>query len=145
MKIINAPEYSVVIPERIEWQNVENLLRQHDLVWYTDGSKTKDGVSLGIYNKSMQISISTSRGNLMTVYQAEILALSKCIETMLEKQIKDKNIVICSDSKSALLTLKKDCIQSKIAHDCSLKLNKLAKDNKITLMWVSGQNNIEEN
>ena len=46
----------------------------------------------------------------MTVYQAEMLALSKYTETMLEKQINEKNIVICSDSKSALLTLKKDCI-----------------------------------
>ena len=91
MKLMNAPEYSVVIPEKIERQKVENLLRQHDLVWYTDGSKTKDGVGLGIYNKSMQISISTSLGNLMTVYQAEMLALSKCTET---KQIKDRNIVM---------------------------------------------------
>ena len=41
----------------------------------------------------------------MTVYQAEMLAILKCTETMQEKQVKDYNIAICSNSKSALLSL----------------------------------------
>ena len=63
----------------------------------------------------------------MTVYKAE---------TMQEKQVKDYNIAICSDSKSALLSLRKDFTQSTITYECAEKLNQLAKKNKIWLIWV---------
>ena len=72
----------------------------------------------------------------MTVYQAEILAILKCTETMQEKQVKDYNIAICSDSKSALLSLRKDCTQSRITYECAKKLSHLAKNKKNSLIWV---------
>ena len=62
---------------------------------------------------------------------------------MADKNVKCRNIIIYSDSKSALESLNRGYIYSTINKDCILKLNELAiESNKVTLCWVPSHQSI---
>jgi len=45
------------------------------LVWYTDGSKMRDGAGAGVYGQSVRWRLSFPLGRYTTIFQAEIYAI----------------------------------------------------------------------
>jgi hypothetical protein len=49
------------------------------LVWFTDGSKMKEGTRSGVYGQSVGRRLSFSPGRYATVFQAEIYVILACV------------------------------------------------------------------
>jgi len=47
-------------------------------VWFTSGSRTKEGAGVGVYGQSAGIKLSISLGKCATVFQAEICVILAC-------------------------------------------------------------------
>ena len=78
------------------------------LVWFTDGSKTGEGIAAGVYGQSVnrRLSISLiSLGKHATVFQAEVYAILACVHEIETQDWPEKYVSICSDSRAALKAL----------------------------------------
>ena len=76
----------------------------------------------------------------------ELYAIILCLEEIYKEKIENNNMYIISDSESALKSLIKVEVTSKLVWDCIQSLNFIAiKKNKITLMWVPAHNGIDGN
>ncbi len=64
---------------------------------------------------------------------------------MLGNDIQHSNILICSDSQSALKAISGYKIQSSVILNCREKLQSLAENNSVKLVWVPGHSNIQGN
>ena len=62
------------------------------LVWYTDGSKMKEGTGTGVYAQSVKRRLSFSLGKHTTVFQAEIYAILACVY---EIQLQNRSREMC--------------------------------------------------
>ena len=49
------------------------------LIWFTDGSKMREGTGAGVYGQSVGRRLSFSLGRYATVFQAEIYAILACV------------------------------------------------------------------
>ena len=49
------------------------------LIWFTDGTKVKEGTGAGVYGPSVGRRLSISLGRYATVFQAEIYAILACV------------------------------------------------------------------
>ena len=143
MSFNTGKNYQIKIPTREEWLDDNVISTDFDLVWYTDGSKTSEGVGAGIYNES--VGFSFALGTLLTIFQAEVIAIIECVDKMINENVFGKNIAICSDSLSALKALYSIEIRSKLLLECSMKLRKLGENNLVTLIWVPGHHGIPGN
>ena len=135
--------YAIRIPAREEWNNEELITNVFDLVWYTDGSKTENGVGAGVCSRNNEYFFPL--GKFLTVFQAEVMAIIECVSLMLGEKISDKNIAICTDSQATLKALEQDEIKSKVVLECCIKLKELAMSNQVTLLWVPGHSKIVGN
>ena len=89
--------FEVEIPDRAAWSGIHEHRNPNSLIWYTDGSKIEKGLTgIGIYGPNT--SISESLGTWPTVFQAEIIAITKCADTIINKTPKGMRIIIYSDS-----------------------------------------------
>ncbi|KAJ8914969.1 hypothetical protein NQ315_002493 [Exocentrus adspersus] len=70
--------YNVLLPGRDEWERNKTDLLRADSCWYTDGSKTPEGVGAGVYSRRPRVEIADSLGQYATVFQAEIHAIELC-------------------------------------------------------------------
>jgi hypothetical protein len=73
-------------------------------------------------------------GELATVFQAEVLAILKCVELQILNNTKDRSIYICSDSRAAISALAKTTTESSVVWDCVQALSKLGDSNRITII-----------
>ncbi|KAL1447730.1 hypothetical protein WDU94_015574 [Cyamophila willieti] len=86
---------------REHWQPDRNL-KDGDIIWYTDGSKTRYGSGAGIFGMSPNKHIKVSLGRHATVFQAEVTAILIATQTSIEMRLCEKNIFIFSDSQAAI-------------------------------------------
>jgi ribonuclease HI len=63
----------------------------------------------------------------------------------LDRDYKNRNIYILSDSQAAIEALGKYQITSKLAWDCHQTLIQLARHNRVQLIWVPGHEGIAGN
>jgi len=75
---------------------------------------------------------------LATVFQAEVLAIHRCAETLLTRVDANYRYRICSDSRAALDALCKTATESSVVWDCMRALNRLGESHELILMWVPG-------
>ena len=75
-------------------------------------------------------------GNSATVFQAEITAIRKSAEMLLDSWWKQQTITINSDSQASLAALNKLTVNSDTVEKCLNALNAFGKDNRIHLRWV---------
>jgi len=76
------------------------------LIWFTDGSKMKEGTGAGVYGQSVGRRLSFSLGRYATVFQAEIYdictrytyVILACIHELQFQNRPEKYMSICSDS-----------------------------------------------
>jgi ribonuclease HI len=75
-------------------------------------------------------------GSLSTVFSAEVMAILRCTELLLTRNLMRRRIHVCSDSRAALATLANTTTESSLVWECMQVLEKLSKSNKVTLMWI---------
>jgi ribonuclease HI len=139
-----AKEFKVEITAKDEWDSILEET-QDPLVWYSDGSKTDTATGCGIYCEEYSINRSERLSDYSTVMQAETIAIKICAEEMNQRNLKDRNIFIFSDSQAALKAITKSSISTLTVKDCVNSLNILGRNNKLVLSWVPGHSGIPGN
>lgn len=135
-RYIFQKNFEVTIPEREDWINIDLNEKVEADLWYTDGSLTDTGTGCGIYCSNNQESLSFHMGRSATVFQAEVQAINECCSINLERTVRDRIIIINSDSQAALKALNNSECRSRLVYDTVIKLNQLGLENKIVLRWV---------
>ena len=139
---ITNRKFTVKFPSRDEWNG--NLLSGEDLNFYTDGS-LRDGLAgSGVFSESLDPSLNLSLrlGTDISVFQAEVLAISSCANYCLDNGYSAKKINICSDSQAALKAIVFWHFTSKLVLECRNAVQELSCLNEVTLLWVPGHSNI---
>jgi ribonuclease HI len=75
-------------------------------------------------------------GSLSMMSSAEVMAVLRCAELLLTKNLKRRRIPMCSDSRAALAALVKTATESSLVWECMQMLEKLSELNKVTLVWI---------
>jgi ribonuclease HI len=122
-----------------------NPIETGGLIWFTDGSKTKKGTGAGMCCQGTRRKLSYSLGQHTTVFQAEVYSIKACIDEILDRGYRNRNIYILSDSQAAIKTLGKYQITSKLVWDCHQSLIQLARHNRVQLIWVPDHEGIAGN
>ncbi|XP_072377691.1 uncharacterized protein [Diabrotica undecimpunctata] len=79
------------------------------------------------------------------MFQAEIRAIDIRAQEFLNRDTRSVNVFILSNNQVALKVIKLFTSRSKFVWDCKQYLKKMAKHNKVTLMWVPGYKGIAGN
>jgi ribonuclease HI len=114
-------------------------------VWYTDGSRTKEGTGAGKHGVRPEIDIKVSLGRHATVFQADVYAIIYCLLENIKRSYCNKRICIFSHSQAALKALNSFLIKSKLVWNCLQLLLELAEQNKVKLICVPGHSGVEGN
>jgi ribonuclease HI len=102
------------------------------------------GTGAGVYCHGTRRKLSFSLGKYITVFQAEVYAIKTCAVENIDRDYRNRNIYILSDSQAAINALGKYQITSKLAWDCHQSLTQLARHNRVQLIWVPGHEGIAE-
>jgi hypothetical protein len=113
---------TIRFPDRSEWKEGFETDRKEGLIWYTDGSKTNKGTGAGVYCYGTRLRLSFSLGQYTTVFQSEVYAIKACVDENIDRNYKNRNIYILSDSQAANQALDKYQITSKLVWDCHQSL-----------------------
>jgi len=75
------------------------------VVWFTDGSRIKEGTGAGVHGQSSGRRLIISLERYATVFQAEIYAILACAYDIQLNDRPEKYVSLCSDSQAALKSL----------------------------------------
>ena len=115
------------------------------LVWYTDGSKMKEGSGAGVYELSVKRRLGFSLSKHKTVFQAEIYAILDCVCEIQLQNRPQKYVSICSDSQAALKGLQAIRTTSPLVQQCQRALNDISAQYVVGLYWVPGHAGVRGN
>ena len=132
------------IPSRDEWKDGVSPV-EGDFTLYTDGSKTDDGTGSGVYCEELKFEISIPLGALATVFQSEVYAICEGTSVLLERNLLNKKVVICTDSEASIEALSSCKISSRTVLQCRHVLDLLSENNDVCLTWVPGHTGIVGN
>lgn len=126
--------------------SIEQYQITHTIV-YTDASRDNNKAGFGVYIPEIDYSFSSKLPNITNICTAETIAINKGIETCLEYNL--SNIIILTDSKSALMKLNKCKVDAKNDYVC-LQTKQLILESKrnninVKLAWVPGHSAINGN
>jgi hypothetical protein len=130
-----------VIIDRDYWRNVDPVVPEDSLVWFTDRSRMPSGMGSGIFGVRPNWSLS-SLGKFVTVFQTEIYTILQCTYENIRRAYRNKGILIFSDSQAALDGRK---VKSDLVAECLNALSGLAGQNEVILAWVAGHCGIQGN
>ncbi|XP_039968167.1 uncharacterized protein LOC120779881 [Bactrocera tryoni] len=145
-KTINfTKKFKVTIGNKNEWNDstLELTLRDSTLKWYNNGSETSEGIGVRIAGPRTKLSI--TMGSFPIIFQAEVYAISRCIEINLHRNYRNERITIISDSQAALKAIYSYEIKWLLVQECRERLNSLAERNQVQLIWVPGHRGIAGN
>jgi hypothetical protein len=74
-------------------------------------------------------------GSLSTVFLVEVMAILKCTEFLLTKNLM-RIIHICCDNRAGLAALPKTTTESFLVSECMQVLGRLSELNRVTLVWT---------
>ena len=137
-------DFETKLPSRSEWE-MKAPPMEADIFMYTDGSKTDEGTGAGACSEELDFCMSIPLGSYATVFQSEIIAICESSREMLSIGVKDKRILICTDSESSIESLSSVKISSGLVLQCFTALQNLSSDNEVTLTWVPGHSGIPGN
>lgn len=146
---LGVRRYNVSIPTRDDW-NLINLTRPqgNEIHCFTDGSHMngRSGAGVVIRTSQQDTLISIPLGTSATIYQAEMMGIISAVDKITQMELFDRKLNIYCDNQACLMTLKGHFVRSKLAIECSNRLNFLSgKQQETNLIWVPGHNNIEGN
>jgi ribonuclease HI len=81
----------------------------------------------------------------MTAFQAEVYAIKACADESMDRNYKNRNMCILSDSQAAIKVFGKYQITSKLVWKCHQSLMELARQNRVQLVLVPGHKGIPGN
>jgi len=100
------PKYRVNMLTREDWTTGTGAPPTvKGLIWFTEGSKMREGTGAGVYGQSVGRRLSLSLGRCATVFQAEIYAILACVYEIQLQNRPEKYGSICPDSQAALKAL----------------------------------------
>ena len=127
---------------QVEFQNLIDTRYSTCECIFTDGSKTQDSVGCAAVYRDQ-----TSMQSLPTnasIFTAEIQALKLAINIIRSSQL--DNILICSDSRSALQAVKNPYTNNPIVSSVQLDFDELLTSGRnIAMCWIPGHANIQGN
>ena len=136
--------FMVHIPEGSYYDNGLHT-SEEEIQIFTDGSKSKDRVGIGIFSEQLDLKLSHTLPNYCSVIQAEIMAIKTAVQWIQYMDISNKDIRIFTDSKAALSSLSGVYTTSKIVRECRMSLEEIASHSNVTLTWVPGHRDIYGN
>ena len=142
--------YKVTIPDR-DWYTAAGSRMvpgsREEIFCFTDGSKTNHGTGSGYIIRSTNLSKDGRKtlDDLSSVFQAEIMAISETADWLISEETRWKNVTIYSDSQAALKALQGYRFTSNLTLECSNKLSKLARVNRVSLQWIPSHTGYEGN
>jgi ribonuclease HI len=77
-----------------------------------------------------------------TVFSAEVMAILRCTELLLTKNLMRRRIHICFNSRAALAALAKTTTESSLVWECMQVLGKISELKKKTLVLIPGHQGI---
>jgi ribonuclease HI len=131
------PKYRVTKLTREEWTSgtgAPSVVK--GLVWFTDGSRMREGTGAGVYGQSVGSRLSFSLGRYATVFQAEIYAILACAYEIQHQNRPERYMSICSDSQAALKALQAIKTMSPLVQQCQRALNDISTRHAVGLFWV---------
>jgi ribonuclease HI len=135
-----ARPFKVLIDKREGWNAGDYQITNGDLVWYTDGSSTKERTGAGVHGLRPE-----RLGRHATVFQPEVYAIIYYVLENIKRSYYNR-IFIFSDSQAALKALNSFLIKSKLVWNCFQLLLELAEHNKVKkLIWMPGHSGVEGN
>jgi ribonuclease HI len=140
------PKYRVTVLTREDWTKGPGALPEVKvLVWFTDGSKMREGTGAGVYGQSLRRRLSFPLGRYATVFQAEIYAILACVYEIQFQNRSEKYVSICSDSQAALKALQTVRTTSPLVYQCQKALNDISARHVVGLYWVPGHAGVRGN
>jgi ribonuclease HI len=115
---------------------------------YTDGSKMEDHIGSGfcIYeNNTEKANLSLYLGQKASVYQAELVAISRAAQDLGSMVSLGDEVTILSDSRSAVQAVCKETHTSKTELKCIKSINNLSMLAHVTIRWVKAHVGIPGN
>jgi len=108
------------------------------LIWFTVGSRTKEGTMAGVDGYSVGRRLSISLGKYATVFQADIYAILTCAYEIQTNARLEKCISICYGSEEALKALLAVKTTSQLMQRCQKALHDISTRYTVGLYWVPG-------
>jgi ribonuclease HI len=131
---------------REDWTNGTGVPpKVRGLVWFTDGSKMREGTGAGVYGQSVGRRLSFPLGRYATVFQAEIYATLACAHEIQTQNRSEKYVSICPNSQAALKALKAVRTMSPLVLQCQRALNDISTLYAVGLFWVPGHAGVHGN
>ena len=155
-KVSNAPMDSInkklnidkklktKIPSRDD-SEILNMTPLDIIKVFTDGSFKDNKAGAGIFCEEPHLEEVLNLGKYPTVFQAEVIAISRAAEALINKNIANKNIIVFSDSQAAIKALDNYWCTSVLVDEGWRNLQRLAANNEVTICWVPGHSGIEGN
>lgn len=138
-------KFTVYNPSKSDWK--QNTI-DDEISIYTDGSKLKTGVGAGIYyiyEKNI-FEYSYKLPDYCDSYQAEVLAIIKGAEEIKSKEIKNRNVSIYTDCKSALKNINNSVVlYTRLELKCRNILQEISCHNTVRLVYVPSHSKIKGN
>jgi hypothetical protein len=136
--VFNHSRTFKVIIDRDYWRNVDPVVPEDTLVWFTDGSRMPLLTGSGIFGVRPHRSLGFSLGKFATVFQTEIYAILHYAYENIRRAYRNKWILIFSESQTALRALDGPKMMSDLVAECLNALSGLAGMNEVILAWVPG-------
>ena len=117
----------------------ESVLNQNTVKVYSDGSKLDGTVGAGFYAEYPNNSPKQAffhRGIYCTVFQAEVLAISKLAKNPLLEKMRSPSIAALVDGQAAIKAPIKCTVTSITVFNCIGILNQLDKQNHISIACI---------
>ncbi len=134
-KVIDLPHFSKRKSATIINDVMDNL------VTYTDGSKSNNGVGSGFCFLNCQTIIKYSKyklSNYCSVFQSELFAIFKALE-YINRKFSGNNITICTDSLSAIKAIGNSSSLTYLVQQVYSEIHKAShKNTNISFAWIRG-------
>ena len=105
---------------------------------FTDGSMQRHRVGAGVYIPQMRTKMRFRLPDDCNILQAEIMAILRAVKWLRYHKIYGRDIMIITDSKTAIKSLMDVYTTSELVHECRTSLNGMACHSNIVVQWVLG-------
>lgn len=134
------------VPSREEWESFHaQHVKEDTITCYTDGSLMNGQAGAGAFIERLEWKQAIPLGSRVTVFQAEVYAIIAVADKLRLQEVRDKEIVVFSDSQAAIKALSSNTLNSKLVLECAERLNELGTSNNVKIAWVPGHSGFDGN